>query len=490
MGISSLARRRTLLPLTVAVLLLGVGVKGATAAPLRLTGLRCLRACAGPRTVAPGGMILLAGRALPRRAVAIFSVRRRRAFAAAAARMVGRSRLVVRVPSSAISGRVYLRGPRGQRSNALTLTVRLSTPPITPQGSGTPFDGNGMWIWYVERSSGGTPAALIDQARRYGISTLFIKSSDGTNPWTQFSPSLVAALHSAGLRACAWQYVYGSSPTVEAQLGADAVRAGADCLVIDAEQEYEGRYGQASTYIGALRQAIGFAYPVGLSGFPYVDYHGAFPYSVFLGPGGAQFNLPQVYWKAIGTSVDSALDHTLRYNRPYGRPIDPTGQAYDGTSGGDILRFRQLAAAGGAAGVSWWDWQEAQPGQWQAIGQPLGPFPGSPPSQDYVTLARGAQGDLVVWAQQHLRAAGKAIALDGAYGAGTEQAVSSFQSDAGLPATGRIDTATWVALLRIIPARARWWAGAARAAGIRGRNGPASAALRARRYEIPAQRLR
>ncbi len=75
---------------------------------------------------------------------------------------------------------------------------------------------------------------------------------------------------------------------------------GADCLVIDAEAEYEGRYGAADTYVDKLRHAIGRHFPTALSSFPYVDYHPSFPYSVFLGKGGARFNLPQVYWHAIG----------------------------------------------------------------------------------------------------------------------------------------------------------------------------------------------
>ena len=77
-----------------------------------------------------------------------------------------------------------------------------------------------------------------------------------------------------------------------------------------------------------LRTLIGANFPVALAGFPYVDYHPAFPYSVFLGPGGAQFNTPQMYWLDIGTSVDAVYAHTLSFNRVYGRTIIPLGQTY------------------------------------------------------------------------------------------------------------------------------------------------------------------
>ena len=181
-----------------------------------------------------------------------------------------------------------------------------STAPPPPQqqtaGAAKALSTRGMWIWYVSQSSGGSLSGIISTARAHGISTVMIKAGDGAGVWSQFSASLVSALHSSGLKVCAWQYVYGNNPAGEAQVGATAVRNGADCLLIDAEAEYEGKYVAAQQYMRKLRQLIGANYPVGLAGFPYVDYHPAFPYSVFLGPGGAQNNTPQMYWADIGVS--------------------------------------------------------------------------------------------------------------------------------------------------------------------------------------------
>ncbi|MGH2886887.1 MAG: hypothetical protein ACRDPA_30045, partial [Solirubrobacteraceae bacterium] len=156
--------------------------------------------------------------------------------------------------------------------------------------------GRGMWIWYVSRSSGGTVSGILATARKYGVSTVMVKSSDGRTMWSQFNSSLVSSLHAGGLRVCAWQYLYGNFPKQEAQVGAEAVHDGADCLVLDAESEYEGKYVAAQTYMTDLRKLVGQSYPVALAGFPYIDYHPGFPYSVFLGPGGAQYNSPQMYW--------------------------------------------------------------------------------------------------------------------------------------------------------------------------------------------------
>ena len=80
-----------------------------------------------------------------------------------------------------------------------------------------------MWIWVLSSSDGGNLANLVAGAHRYGITTLMIKSGDGTGTWSQFNPSWSSALHRSGLRVCAWQYVYGDHPITEAYVGAAAV---------------------------------------------------------------------------------------------------------------------------------------------------------------------------------------------------------------------------------------------------------------------------
>jgi hypothetical protein len=341
-----------------------------------------------------------------------------------------------------------------------------------------------MWIWVVERSSGGDPAGIVGQARRHGIETVVVKGADSLTRWSQFSPAFVSRLKAGGLRVCAYQVIYGRYPRGEAVVGAQLASAGADCLMIDAEGQYEGRYAQAQRYITELRARIGADYPVGLTSFPYVHYHPVFPYSVFLGPGGAQLNVPQMYWRAIGTTVDRIFSITYGYNQVYGRPILPLGQVWQHPSAAQILRFRQLARAYGASGASWWDWQEASGSDWRSVGAPLGELFSIFPAALSPVLGRGARGDLVVWAQQHLRAAGAPVPVDGVFGARTEGAVRAFQRVEGLPAGGAIEPRTWQALLRLAPEPTSWRANRARAAGLGERTGPPSARLPARRNEL------
>jgi hypothetical protein len=366
-------------------------------------------------------------------------------------------------------------------------SAQVTLAPTQPAAAHpNPLTGDGMWIWYVKHSNRGKVGAIAARAHKRGLETVLIKSGDGTTYWKQFSASLVAGLKARGLHVCAWQFVYGRSPATEASVGARAATRGADCLVIDAEGQYEGRYPQASTYMSTLRAQVGPEYPIGLAAFPYVDYHPAFPYSVFLGPGGAQYNLPQLYWKTIGTSVDTGFVHTYVYNRAYGRPIMPLGQVYLNPSPGEIRRFRSLAASTGMSGVSWWSWQSAGKKQWKAVGGSVGPAAGYLPYNSYPLLRLNSKGDLVAWAQQLLAGGGYSTPITGYYLASTQSAVFSFQANHGLAQTGNVDVPTWDLLLKNPPLPVRWTTGGAVAAsGGRALPPPRSARLPAKRYEIP-----
>jgi hypothetical protein len=360
--------------------------------------------------------------------------------------------------------------------------------------SNTAFDRQGMWVWYVSHSEAGSVSAIVARARRYAIGTVYVKAGDGPGAWSQFNRSLVTALHAGGLDICAWQFVYGDAPVAEAKVGAAAVKKGADCLVIDAESDYEGKYAAADRYVQALRARIGEAFPLALAGFPYVDYHPAFPYSVFFGPGGAQYNQPQMYWKAIGTSVRTVYEHTYLYNRIWGHPIYPIGQTYEAPSSAALRLFRRFASSYGGLPPSWWDWQETTARGWGALGaaSALRPVAGYRVEVVHPLLKRKAEGDMVVWAQEHLNAAGAALPVTGIFGPQTARAVRLFKEEHGLAANAVIDTETWDALLAYTPERVRWAARPARAAtasGVAGRALPArrppSASLPARADEIP-----
>ncbi len=376
--------------------------------------------------------------------------------------------LVVEVPKAAHSGDIVVMIGRGRYTagygpitifnHALHPPPKKVVSPIVAGGAGaSPLEGQGMWIWYIEHSDGGSVPAIIAQAHADGVTTVFVKSSDGSsNYWSQFSPQLVAELHAGGLKVCAWQYVYGSNPAGEANLGAEAVANGADCLVIDAESEYEGKYAAAQTYITDLRAKIGAAYPLALASFPYVSYHPSFPYSVFLGAGGAQFNAPQMYWHDIGVSVDTVYANTYIANRIYGRQLFPLGQTYGGVSASEVLRFREEAVDYGAAGWSFWDWQETGTSGWGALAAPLTALSTVTPNTSYPELSKGARGDQVLWLQEHLASAVPAQETTGIFGSQTTTNLESFQTAHGIAASGVAEAATWTALLALPAVEVSW----------------------------------
>jgi peptidoglycan hydrolase-like protein with peptidoglycan-binding domain len=445
--------------------------------PFTLSSAVCVPAihCStNPRQVSLGGELLIKGARLRTGMVVAFPhswgarIARNSPTAHLANSTLG---MVVHVPSTAHSGRIMILISHGRHTNSFgpIQVVRyalhpptppappVASPPVSAAPSGTAFDGQGMWIWYVSQSDGGDLASIVAQAHAAGVTTLFIKSSDGSsNYWGQFSPELVQQLHANGLKVCAWQYVYGTNPTGEAELGARAVASGADCLVIDAESEYEGHYGAAQTYIADLRAKIGAAYPLGLASFPYVYDHTSFPYSVFLGPNGAQFNAPQMYWKDIGNSVDTTYANTFIANRVYGRPIFPLGQTYSKPSTEELVRFREEAPLYGASGISFWDFQETPESAWTALATPLAPLTSVTPNPSWSELAEGSKGDPVLWMQEHLAAAIPTQETTGIFNAATTANLEQFQSAHGIEASGHTEAATWQALLALTPVAVDW----------------------------------
>jgi hypothetical protein len=436
-----------------------------TPAP-RLTGLRCVpantAACRTAIRVSVGKQIQLRGRNLTSGMRVTFRWPK-----GALATKLRRSRAgwTASVPAGTAAGKVgvTVRDRAGRRSNRRSIIV--TAPPLRPLATTLPGElpaamrGDGMWIWQLPKTDGGNLDVIAARAAAAGMQTVYVKSSDAANVWDQFTPQLVQELHARGLRVCAWQFVYGANPVGEAAAGVAAVRAGADCLVIDAETAYEGRYASAQRYIGALRLAIGPGYPVGLTSFPYVDYHPRFPYSVFLGPGAAQANLPQVYWKDIGGSVDAVSARTVAHNRIYQAPLAPLGQAYSAPNLADVERFRAIWAGYGVAGLSWWSWQSASAATFAKLTEPR-PAPIVLPDPGWPDLRKGKSGDQVIWLQQHLVSADPAVVVDGRFTAATAASLSAFQVARGLPATGATDAATWQALLAL-PMAAKDWTAAA-----------------------------
>lgn len=318
-----------------------------------------------------------------------------------------------------------------------------------------PFVADALWI--TQASPPETGKEIVARAAHAGVGTLYIKAAEGSTLEAQFSPALVGEIRDLGVTVCAWTFVYGANPAGEAAAAVAAVHEGAQCLVVDAENQYDGRYGAAQSFVRALRMGLGSAFPIGLASEAEVLQHPRFPYSVFLGPGGFNVVLPQIYWLDFGVSVEAACASAISVNSIYGRPILPVGQLYSSPRPTELALFRALVRAYRAGAWSFFDLDVAQPEQLAALRAPM-------PTRArkavvMPTLHAGADGDEIVWAQELLNAAGARLPVGGFFGVETARAVGAFQRRQRLPVSGILTPATWKALLALRPREPSWASG-------------------------------
>jgi hypothetical protein len=344
----------------------------------------------------------------------------------------------------------------------LALTLALATVAAFPSSglaahASVPQPFKGAALWVTQLSAGQIGAEVVAQARSAGMHTVYVKAAEGSTPEPQFSAALVEEMQAAGATVCAWTFAVGANPSAEAAAAVAAVRAGAQCLVVDAEGEYDSLYYPAQLFVRALRAQLGARFPIGLASQAEVYEHPKFPYSVFLGPGAFNVVLPLMYWLDFSVSVNAVYADTMGANSIYGRPILPVGQLYGTPTTAELLRFSALARAYGSAGVSFFDLAAAQPGELPALAAQLPTLPRKPLLAP--TLHAGADSDEIVQAQELLNAAGAHLPVGRFFGAQTARAVAAFQARHHLPANGVLGAATWKALLRFHPREPSWASG-------------------------------
>jgi hypothetical protein len=147
-----------------------------------------------------------------------------------------------------------------------------------------------------------------------------------------------------------------------------------DGFSADIETRSEGTHisGEvAAQYGAALREAVGASYPL-IATVPRPSPQQQFPYAQVV----ASFDAiaPMVYW--LNRQPDTDVAGALRDLAPFGKPVFPVGQAYDGAPEGgrpgvppteELHRFMRVGLANGAQGVSFWSWQAANQNAWDAI---------------------------------------------------------------------------------------------------------------------------
>jgi hypothetical protein len=220
------------------------------------------------------------------------------------------------------------------------------------------WQGKHFWIWAVSATFNGDLNKIIAKIKETGSKGVLIKSHDGATIWNQFRSS-VKAFKDAGLTVGAWGYHYGKDVQGEARAVLDAISAGADWYVIDAEIEYERQQAKAAQ-LGSLIRAVYPTFPIGYSTFPFVNVHTAFPYKEF--SAFCNVTLPQIYWGELAPSVDVCVQRTFDMYKKFGLPVAPVGQTYTTKyvpTDKDFVTFEKISKDLGASGVSFWSLQHA-----------------------------------------------------------------------------------------------------------------------------------
>lgn len=233
------------------------------------------------------------------------------------------------------------------------------------------WDGNHMFIWQADKVYGGDANQMIAKAKQFGYRGVIIKFANGSLKGDSVSQGYMdqfkkyaPAFKQAGFIVGGWIYQYLTDIQGEVDACSQAVSAGADWIVLDGEADLNGK-GAAVTEFGKKLRNSHPQLPVGLSSFPLYARHTDFPYQEFTSF--VNVLMPQIYWSALGMSVQQAVNDTLtEYRGQFSLPIAPTGQAYHQVTPQQMQQFIQLCSDSHLPGISWWDWQEASDAQLQA----------------------------------------------------------------------------------------------------------------------------
>jgi hypothetical protein len=356
---------------------------------------------------------------------------------------------------------------------APTTTAQPAPAPVAPPGvavldggRGALPIGKGMWIWMHDRASGGDPVAIVERAKVWGLTHIYVRTATYKEGFMAgpFLDRLLPVAHANGIRVYGWDFPYMTRPgdDVNRALAAITYRTPdghrIDGFAPDIETKHEGvneSLEHMTAYVTWLRQNVGDDYPL-IAVIPNPTpgrVARGYPFAQIVAPFDAV--APMVYWMDRDPAAE--VTQAIGYLKQFGKPVFPVGQAYDGSIDGGaggmpsrdaLIRFMQAADAAGADSVSFWSWQHASEEAWNAIGDAM-----------EFRLGHGGPEELrpsMIRAYQlELSRLGFPVGVSGEWTLETVQAVSAFQRSVGLPQTGVIDFETRRALLAPIAAKVR-----------------------------------
>ncbi|MDP8988266.1 MAG: peptidoglycan-binding protein, partial [Actinomycetota bacterium] len=353
-------------------------------------------------------------------------------------------------------------GPERRLAGLSRLSAQQGRPvqpePVVPSDAGALPLGKGMWLYATDAVEGGNVDAVVHRARHVGLTHIYVRTGSSKMGFyaQPYLDQILEKAHASGLRVIGWDFPYLHD------VGGDVARAMAaityttptghriDGFAADIETPSEGTNltpEGAAAYGQLLREAAGPRYPlVAVVPRPSPVMQQRFPYAEVLPPFDAV--APMTYW--LNRQPDTDVVNDVTFLAPFGKPVIPVGQAYDGAPEGgrpgppppeEIARFLAAAEASGAVGASFWSWQHASQAIWDTIAAaPQFRWEALPPGELRPEQVRALQAQLT--------SLGHPVAATGAWDGATSQALAAYQERARLPQTGVLDAATLDILLR------------------------------------------
>jgi hypothetical protein len=258
--------------------------------------------------------------------------------------------------------------------------------------------GIGMWVYEWRRTAHGSPQAVVQQARRVGLTTLFVRTGSTHDGYRgdDLLGALLPATRGTGVHVVTWDFPELQHPVADARRLARTawynrqLRSYPHVAAVapDIETPAEGTRSSVArvrTYMAALRRYLPRDVAI-LSTIPWPSSarRGHYPYATVAARSDAL--LPMAYW--YNNSPQSVTASSIAYLRRFHKPIQPVGQGYDGkldvhwlphnNLSRQVPSFFATAHAMGAGAVSLWSWQSAPRAVWVAVIQARRWFPGRP----------------------------------------------------------------------------------------------------------------
>lgn len=252
--------------------------------------------------------------------------------------------------------------------------------------------GKGMFIWLLERCSGGDMNKLVEECLIMKFNWVSIKVANGVSVykgsyWTgrqqqALLDQVVPLLKAAGIEVHFWGYSYGLRPGRESNPILEMIAKHKPLsYTINAEKEYKepGMANAASVHIKAIKWGMEISasdeipdIPILLSSYRWPSVHPEFPWRAFADLIDA-WN-PQVYWQGASNPVDQLIRSVKENQKIKNVPVIPAGTIYPHgnwwPTPAQLRRFDAAAQNLGLLGVHYWEWyygETKKPELWQEI---------------------------------------------------------------------------------------------------------------------------